>query len=209
VVLTEDQARTLLQTVHGDRLEALIVIALATGMRKGELQALRWQDIDVNAGIAQVTRTLKITPEGRRFGRAKTRYSRRTIALPAVAREALEAHLMRQHEERSLLDDGWQDHDLVFCNENGERLPTSRLDAVGWYGRLLKRAGLPPIRFHDLRHTAATLLLARGVNVKVVSELLGHSSVAVTFSLYGHVLPHMQREAAVAMDQALRGALLP
>jgi integrase len=209
VVLTEDQARTLLQTVRGDRLEALIVVALATGMRKGELQALRWQDIDLNAGIAQVTRTLKITPEGRRFGRAKTRYSRRTIALPAVAKEALEAHLMRQHEERSLLGDSWQDHDLVFCNENGERLPTSRLDAVGWYGRLLKRAGLPSIRFHDLRHTAATLLLARGVNVKVVSELLGHSSVAVTLSLYGHVLPHMQREAAVAMDQALRGALLP
>jgi len=209
MVLTEDQARTLLQAVGGDRLEALIVVALATGMRKGELQALRWQDIDLNAGIAHVTRTLKITPEWRRFGRAKTKYSRRTIALPTVAREALEAHLMRQREERALLGDGWQDHDLVYCNENGERLPTSRLDAVGWYGRLLKRAGRPPIRFHDLRHTAATLLLARGVNVKVVSELLGHSSVAATLSLYGHVLPHMQREAAVAMDQALRGALFP
>ena len=189
--------------------EALIVVALATGMRKGELQALRWQDIDLNAGIAKVTRTLKITPEGRRFGQAKTRYSRRTIALPEVASEALGAHLTRQREEQALLGDSWHDHDLVFCKESGERLPTSRLDAVGWYGRLLKRAGLPPIRFHDLRHTAATLLLARGVNVKVVSELLGHSSVAVTLSLYGHVLPHMQRDAAVAMDQALRGALLP
>jgi integrase len=185
------------------------VVALATGMRKGELQALRWQDIDLNAGIAHVTRTLKITPEGRRFGRAKTRYSRRTIALPEVAREALEAHLTRQREEQALLGDSWHDHDFVFCHESGERLPTSRLDAVGWYGRLLNRAGLPPIRFHDLRHTAATLLLARGVNVKVVSELLGHSSVAVTLSLYGHVLPHMQRDAAAAMDQALRGALLP
>ena len=203
-VLNEEQAHVLLETVRGDRLEALIVVALATGMRKGELIALRWQDVDLEARIANVTRTLKATPEGRQFGKAKTRHSKRTIALPMTAIEALQGHLARQQGERDLLGEAWQDNGLVFCNEIGERLPTSRFDACCWYGRLLKRARLPLIRFHDLRHTAATLLLARGVNVKVVSEMLGHSSVVVTLTLYGHVLPHMQRDAAATMDDVLR-----
>lgn len=204
-VLNEDQVHRLLETVRGDRLEALIVVALATGMRKGELIALRWQDVDLQARIAKVTRTLKATLEGRQFGKAKTRHSKRTIALPVTAVEALRDHRTRQKEEIGLVGEAWQDNDLVFCNEIGERLPTSRFDACCWFGRLLKRARMPALRFHDLRHTAATLLLARGVNVKVVSEMLGHSSVAVTLTLYGHVLPHMQRDAAATMDDVLRG----
>jgi integrase len=171
--------------------------------------ALRWQDIDLEAGIAKVMRTLKITLEGRQFGRVKTKHSNRTIALPEVAMSALRDHLARQRDERTLLGDTWNDNDLVFCNEIGKRLPTSRLDGCCWFGRLLKRAGVPLIHFHGLRHTAATLLLARGVSVKVVSEMLGHSSVVVTLTLYGHVLPHMQRDAAITMDQVLKGITLP
>jgi integrase len=207
-ILTEEQVRALLQAVRGDRLEALLMLALATGMREGELVALRWQDVDLGVGTVQVLRTLKSTPEGRAFGKAKSARSRRVIALPAAATAALTGHRTAQLEERRWLGEAWEENDLVFCNEGGGRLSHHTFDRrrqTSWYCRQLVRAGIPSVRFHDLRHTAATLLLAQGVNVKVVSEMLGHSSVAITLTLYGHVLPHMQRDAAAAMDRLLGG----
>lgn len=205
-ILSEEQARTLLATVAGDRLEALIVLALATGMREGELIALRWGDVDLDDASLQVRRTLQCTAEGYRWEDAKTTHSRRRIALPATVVEALRRHRLHQLEERLLVGEAWEDLDLVFSNQIGRRLSQFMFKAFprAWFGRLLKRAELPKIRFHDLRHTAATLLLARGINPKVVSEMLGHSSVSVTLNLYGHVTPHMQREAAATMDAVLR-----
>jgi len=119
--------------------------------------------------------------------------------------EALQKHHTAQLEERAQAKDAWQDNDLVFCNQIGQRISKHTFQGYSWFGRRLRAAGLPAVRFHDLRHTAATLLLARGVNVKVVSEMLGHSSISVTLSLYAHVLPHMQRDAAAIMDDLLRG----
>lgn len=114
------------------------------------------------------------------------------------------ASRLRQLEERLRLGDGWEDLDLVFPNTIGRPIDGINLLKV-WFFPLLKKAGLPRMRFHDLRHTAATLLLGRGINPKIVSEMLGHSHVAVTLGIYSHVTPHMQQQAAKAMDDALGG----
>jgi integrase len=128
------------------------------------------------------------------------------VQLQRQMKLALRTHRARQAEERLRLGVAWTDLDLVFANTLGGPYDASNLR--NWFYRMLKRAGLPRVRFHDLRHTAATLLLARGVNVKVVSEMLGHANVGITLSIYGHVLPHMQQQAADTMDALLRGSPL-
>lgn len=202
-IYSEAQARQLLDAAAGDRLEAVLVLALTTGMREGELDTLQWRDVDLDGGTLRVRRTLQRTAEGYRWDDVKTAHSRRRIALPEVAIAALRRRRVRQAEERLQLGEAWQDLDFVFTDAIGNRLSRDHFDTDRWYGSVVKRAGLPMIRFHDLRHTAATLLLERGVNPKMVSEMLGHSSVAVTLSLYGHVTPHMQHEAAATMERAL------
>jgi integrase len=183
----------------------VIVLALATGMRAGELDTLQWKDINLESGSLQVRRTLQWTADGLRWDNAKTDHSRRRIALPDLAVEALRRHRARQEAERAQLGEAWRDHDVAFTDTSGERLAREHFRTDRWYGSVVKRAGLPMIRFHDLRHTAATLLLERGVNPKAVSEMLGHSSVAVTLTLYGHVTPHMQQEAVATMERTLGG----
>ncbi len=203
-ILSEDHVRILLAAAAGDRLEALYVLALATGMRLGELLALKWHDVDVGSGGLHVRATLQRTKEGYVFAPPKTKRSRRRIALPATAAEALQRHHKRQAEERLRLGTVWSDNDLVFANPMGE--PLDGISVLRYsFHTLLKRAGLPIVRFHDLRHTAATLLLGRGVNPKVVSEMLGHSNISITLNLYGHVTPHMQQQAADMMDRLLGG----
>jgi integrase len=172
-------------------------------MRAGELDTLQWRDVDLDGGSLQVRRTLQRTAEGPRWDDAKTAHSRRRIALPELAIAALRSHRVRQAQEQVQLGEAWRDHDFVFTDAAGGRLSIYYFDTGGWFGKVVKRAGLPMIRFHDLRHTAATLLLEQGVNPKVVSEMLGHKSVAVTLALYGHVTPHMQREAAATMERTL------
>jgi integrase len=198
-VLTEEQVRVLLAAAAGERLEALYVLAHATGMRLGELLALKWSGVDLEEATLQVRSTLQRTKAGYTFADPKTARSRRAVALSATAVEALRRHRIRQAKERLQLGEVWSNLDLVFTDEVGS--PLDGISVLRYaFHPLLKRAGLPIIRFHDLRHTAATMLLGRGVNVKVVSEMLGHSHISITLSLYGHVLPHMQREAAAAMD---------
>jgi len=206
-VYTEEQVRTLLQAATGDRLEALCVLVLATGMRMGELLALTWEDVNLGREMLTVRMTLqRHRGEGLMAEEAKTDHSKRVIALPRTAVEALRQHRMRQAEERERLGEAWTDLDLVFPNTIGRPTEPNSF-RYRWWNRLVRRAGLPRIRFHDLRHTAATLLLARGVPVKVVSEMLGHANVSITLNLYGHVLPHMQQQAAETMDGILRGDL--
>jgi integrase len=198
--LSPEQAQRLLATAVGDRLEALYVLALTTGMREGELLALRWHDVDLAAATLQVRATLQCLGGRLELAEPKSARSRRRIALSAVAVTALQGHWERQQAERQLLGPVWDTaSDLVFPNSIGKPINPSNLVCREFHP-LLKKAGLPRMRFHDLRHTAASLLLNRGVNIKVVSEMLGHADVSMTLRVYAHVMPHMQQAAASIMD---------
>ncbi len=201
-VFNADQARAFLDAIRGDRLEALYILAITTAIREGELLALRWQDLDLDGGFVQV-RSSQRKMKGRFVVNSpKTARGRRKVALTDTAVHALRDHHERQGAERSATMGAWQDKDLVFPNEIGERM-----NGITVYRHrflpLLRRSGLPLIRFHDLRHSSATLLLLLGVHPKVVSEMLGHSSVSITLDLYSHVLPEMQRDATRALDKLL------
>jgi integrase len=200
--LSEEQARILLEAARGSRLEVLYALALSTGMRLGELLALKWRDVDLDRGTLQVRATLLRTADGFVFAEPKSAHSRRRIALPRTAIEALHRHRAKQVEGRLAVGAGWEDNDLVVANEVGRPFEAGNVLRRGFWP-LLERAGLPKMRLHDLRHTAATLLLGRGINPKVVSEMLGHSNISITLGLYSHVTPHMQQTAADAMDAAL------
>ena len=197
--LTPEEARKLLASAAGDPLEALYALALTTGMRQGEILSLKWSDFDADTGRLTVQRTvLYISGQGSIEGEPKSDRGRRNILLTPLAVAALRAHRALQAEER-IRAVAWEDNDLIFCNAVGRHIRASNLLRRS-FRPLLARAGLPAIRFHDLRHTAATLLLLQGVHVKVVSEMLGHSSVSLTLDVYSHVLPSMQSDAAAKME---------
>jgi integrase len=188
--LTEEQAGALLQAVAGHRLEVLYRIALGLGLRRGEVLALRWIDLDLDA------KTLRI-PTG------KTASSARKLPLPDTLITTLQAHQQRQTVERAEQGDGWKEHGLVFPSEVGT--PVSGRNLLRHFKRILKRVGLPEtIRFHDLRHSCATFLVAQGVHPRVVMEILGHSQISVTMNTYGHVLPETQQDAVQKLDDVLR-----
>ena len=170
-------------------------------MRQGELLALRWRDVDLDGRTLQVGATLQRTRDGFAFTEPKTASSRRPVALTRAAVDALRRHRARHLEER-LAAVVWEDNALVSANEVGRPVEAGNLLRRSFWP-LLERAGLPHIRFHDLRHTVATLLLAQGTHPKIVAEMLGHSQIAVTLNLYSHVAPTMQRQAADAMDAIL------
>jgi integrase len=204
VALTVEEARALLAAAAGNRLEVLFTLALKTGMRRGELLALRWEDVDLDKGVLQVRGTLRRTRAGLRIGTPKTAASRRRVVLSPSSVAALRRHLARQVEERRAAGGLWQDHGLVFPNTLGRPMePRCLLSDV--YRPLLERAGLPPITFHALRHTAATLLLAEGEHPKVVQELLGHAQVSITLDRYSHMTPRLMSNAAALMDRLLDG----
>jgi integrase len=202
--LSLGQVEALLAEAEQDRLHALYVLAVTTGLRQGELLGLQWSDIDWGSAELRVRRQLMRGPEGFEFPEPKTASGRRVVSLPARAVDALRAHRSRQLEERLAAGAAWHDWDLVFCNTVGKPIEGQNLTRRS-FKPLLARAGLPPIRFHDLRHTAATLLLAQNVHPKVVQERLGHSQIAVTMDTYSHVMPSMQREAADKLDAMLGG----
>lgn len=193
--LTTDQVTRLFGTAKGDRLEALYVLAVTTGLRQGELLGLQWDDIDLPGAVLRVQHTLHELNGRLWVGEPKTKRGRRQVDLPAVAVVALQTH-----RERMLVE-GRSDG-LVFSDTQGGPLRKSNLLRRSFLP-LLKRAGLPTIRFHDLRHTAATLLLAQGVHPKIVQERLGHSQISLTLDTYSHVLPGMGREAASKIDALL------
>ena len=199
--LTPEQVRTLLKTAEGDRLEALYVLAITTGLRQGELFGLKWEDVDLATERLSVRRTLTTPKGGRRLGPPKRSKSRRSVKLTTRALEALTAHRERQMEEREKLAELWHDHGFVFTTQVGT--PINRHNFFRrCFKPMLEKAGLPhTVRFHDLRHTCATLLLSKNVNPKIVQELLGHANISQTMDTYSHVLPDMQERAASAMDE--------
>ncbi|HEY7093609.1 MAG TPA: site-specific integrase, partial [Ktedonobacterales bacterium] len=199
------QARTFLDAARSDRLYALYVVALSTGMREGELLALRWRDValpEVGDGSLRVQHTLHWRDNVMSIEEVKTETGRRQIHLSAHATEALKQHALRQRQEREKLGPIWRDNDLVFCNTVGGAIHVSNFRRQS-FAPLVKAAGVPYIRPYDMRHTAATLLLLAGIHPKVVSEMLGHSSVTITLTIYSHVLPMIQRAAAEAMNRLL------
>lgn len=200
--LSPDEVSSFLETAKEDRLYAMYVLAVSCGLRLGELLGLKWEDIDFANGTARIVRQLQwIKGAGPVLSEPKSAKARRTIVLPLNAQAALKKHRIRQIEERLKLGEAWREWGLVFTTTTGTPLdPRSVYDS---FYPLLEKAGLPRIRFHDLRHTCATLLLAQGVHPKIVQEQLGHSQVGLTMDTYTHVTAPMLREAANRMDAIL------
>jgi integrase len=202
-VFTPVEAAAFLDAVRGDRLEALYGVVLALGLRQGEALGLRWEDVDLDGRRLVVANALQRVDGKLALVPPKTRRSRRTIELPDAAVTALRAHRARQLEERLLAGGRWHDSGHVFTSTIGTPLDGSSVTRA--FQRLLAAAGLPRLRFHDLRHSCATLLLVQGVPARVVMEILGHSSIALTMNTYSHVIPSLKREAADAMDRVFAG----
>ena len=197
--LTGEQALMLLAAAKGHRLECLLIVVLATGMRRGELLALRWQDVDFEYRSLYVRHSVNLFEHrGYIETEPKTANSRRRIVLPHFVIDALKQHRAHQLEARLKAGATWEDHDLVFCNTYGRYTDPASLRRL--FKGLLKKAGLPDMRFHDLRHSAATILLSMGVPAKVIQELLGHSQISMTLGTYSHVLPGMQQDAMDKWD---------
>lgn len=201
-MLTPEDARRLLDGARGDRLEALYSVALAFGLRQGEALGLKWSDIDLDTGILRVRRASQRIPhQGTQLVETKTERSRRTLVMPPIVISALRSHRARQAMERLAAGEQWVDLDLVFPSAKGTLADGPNV--THRFHRLLQRAGLPPMRFHDLRHACASLLLVQGVHPRVVMETLGHSQISLTMNTYSHVLPALQREAADRMEAVL------
>lgn len=200
--LDAEQVQQLFETSHegpGARWHALWVLLATTGLRLGEATGLTWSDIDFGAGTLMVKRALqRQRGVGFVLVEPKTRRSRRTVHLAAGTLETLREHRRRQGEARLAAGSHWQDRQLVFCTMWGGPLDPGYINQQ--FHKALAQAGLPALRPHDLRHTAATLLLRRGVHPKVVQELLGHSTITLTLDTYSHVAPALHAEVASHMN---------
>ncbi|WP_234331178.1 tyrosine-type recombinase/integrase [Streptomyces sp. NRRL F-4474] len=201
--LTTQEARAFLAATHGHRLHALLELALHTGLRKGELLGLRWEDLDLASGTASIRRTLQRTnSSGLTALPTKTQSSERRIALPTPCLRSLEQHRDQQLQERGAAGTGWKDSGYVFTRPDGSAIEGATL--TRHFNTLLRRAALRRIRFHDLQHSAATLLLEQGVELVVIKELLGHAHIGVTATVYAHVRLRLQRDAINLLGNALR-----
>ena len=200
--LTIKQAKSLLRTVEGDRLEGLYVLMLATGMRPGEAFGLPWNNVDLKAGLVTIKQALVRQKGGNEIGPGKVgRRGWRTVQIPEPVVEALIAHSDRQAKERIEAGDAWEDNDLVFCTPIGTLLdPDNHRKA---FTKLTEKAGIGRWHPHELRHSATSIMLAQGVPIEVVSKVLGHTSIRITADVYGHLLDGQKAQTADAMESAL------
>ena len=200
---SRDQLEKIFAITVGDRLHAFWVVLGTTGLRLGEILGLRWQDTDLDNGRFQITQTLRPEPGvGMVVAETKTPGSARQVWLADETTLTVVQHRRRQLEERLEAGPEWQENGLVFCLPNGSPLSPYVVRAA--WKKVVAKAGLPYIRIHDLRHTAATLMLSDDIHPKIVQEMLGHTSIATTLDTYSHVAPSLHRQAAQMM-----GALLP
>lgn len=190
--LDRDQAEKLMNAFQSERMGALYVVAVLSGARMGELLALSWRDVDFEAGAISINKTLSNTGRQTEIEEPKSEASRRRILLPARAMESLIDH------RRKMLIEGNAKAGTVFCKRDGSIMDRTALHRE--FTSILRKTDLPKIRFHDLRHTHATLLLLAGENPKIVSERLGHSKIGMTLDIYSHVLPSMQEQAKAKLD---------
>jgi integrase len=204
--LSTGDAKALLAAVEADRLAALFTVALAVGLRQGEALGLRWSDIDLERGTLTVQRALQRVGQEWLLLEPKTTRSRRTVMLPRPVVASLREHRGRQLQERLRAGAAWEGEkwgELVFCDEIGGPLSGFRVSRR--FRKLLALAGLPPMRYHELRHGAASLMAAQGVPARVAMEVLGHAQISTTLNIYTHVAPEVQRDAADRMGAALWG----
>jgi len=202
--LTPAEARRFLDAVKDHRLEALYSVALALGLRLGEALGLRWQDVDFDRGTLTIRYALQRIEGKLRLVEPKTARSRRTIPLPDSTLKSLRAHQERQAQDRALAGTRWQERGFVFASTIGT--PLDGRNVTRHFQDTLELLGLPRKRFHDLRHTCASFLLAQGVSARTVMEILGHSQITLTLDTYSHVAPSLLSEAASRMDTLLSGS---
>jgi integrase len=197
---TDADAERFLNHVRDNRLFPMWRLVLSTGMRRGELCGLRWRDVDLKAGIVEIVST-RVVADVVVTGEPKTKAGSRVVSLDATTVAAISAWRKKQAEERLLAGAGWRDHGLVFVDPQG--VPPHPETVTRWWREAIARAGVPAIRLHDARHTAATLMLRAGVPVKVVSQRPGHADVAVTMRIYQHVTAQHDQNAADVIGKLL------
>ncbi len=199
MTLKSDELNALIDAVHGTQFYVPVLIAAATGMRRGEVLGLKWADVDFERTTLKVERSLQETKAGLTLKPPKTKRSRRSITLPTFLIEELKRHRQEQRKHRIAVAPVYQDNDLVCAKEDGSFVSPEWLSRR--FGDVVSKLDIPQITFHGIRHTHITHLLESGVHPKVASERAGHSSVAVTLDLYSHVSENLQREAASRIDE--------
>jgi integrase len=201
-VLSPEETLRLLDASRGEAIEGLIVLAVSTGLRLGEALGLQWKDIDLARRQLRISKSLqRISGQGQVLSETKTRRGRRSLVLPATTVEALLTHRTQQSAWRRAAGSSWTHQDFVFTSGGGQ--PMDQRNVLRAFRRVLRRAKLPRMRFHDLRHSCASLLLAQHTDPRVIMETLGHSNISVTMNMYAHVMPALKRDAADAIDRSL------
>jgi len=203
--LDENETASLLRSVEDTRLHAPILVAVTTGLRRGELLALRWKDIDIKRHKLNVRQSVEVTKTSLGFKEPKSKSGKRSITLPQITINTLLKHRKEQNERRLMLGAGYKNLDLVFSDYDGNIWHPDVFSNV--FRRHAVKIKLKTTRFHDLRHSHATQLLSQGIHPKVVQERLGHSTIVITLDTYSHVLPNMQEEAAEKIDSIFKNAL--
>jgi integrase len=197
--LTAEQANDLLETTKNDPYAAIFVVALSLGLRHGEINALRWENIDLNTGLLHVRVQLKrIKGKGVLLCELKTKKSKRSLRMPRFVIDALLRRQIIQEAQRIKAGAKWKQTGFVFTGPRGDVIAPEKINEV--HKEMLQRANLPHVRFHDLRHSCATLLLSKGVTLKMIQEILGHANFQITADLYSHLVEAMRDEATDAMN---------
>ena len=204
-VLSPEEATKLLEAARGEAIEGLVTVAISTGVRLGEALGLQWRDVDLDRRQLRINKSLqRVSGQGQVLMETKTRRSRRILVLPVKTAEALRALRDNQNRLRRAAGSAWRDKGYVFTSSIGE--PLDQRNVSRMFRQVLRKAKLPKMRFHDLRHSCASLLLAQHISPRVVMETLGHSRISVTMDTYTHVMPALMRDAADAMDRSLDAA---